>query len=61
MTNNGIVDGIQSPSLNKTDNGAIYNLKGQLIKVEQDKDIDDVKNSLPAGVYIQSGKKVIVK
>ena len=39
----------------------IYNLKGQLIKVEQDKDIDDVKNSLPAGVYIVNGKKLIIK
>ena len=39
----------------------IYNLKGQLIKVEQDKGIDDVKNSLPAGVYIVNGKKLIIK
>jgi len=39
----------------------IYNLKGQLIKVEQDKSLDDVRRSLPAGVYIINGKKLIIK
>lgn len=39
----------------------IYNLKGQLIKVEQDKSIDEVRRSLPAGVYIVNGKKLIIK
>jgi len=39
----------------------IYNLKGQLIKVEQDKSLDEVRRSLPAGVYIVNGKKLIIK
>lgn len=39
----------------------IYNLKGQLIKVEQDKSLDEVRRSLPAGVYIINGKKLIIK
>ena len=49
VTNNGIVDGIQSPSLNKTDNGAIYNLKGQKV------------NSNYKGIVISQGKKYIAK
>ena len=39
----------------------IYNLKGQLIKVEQDKNLDEVRRCLPAGVYIVNGKKLIIK
>lgn len=39
----------------------IYNLKGQLIKVEQDKSLEEVRRSLPAGVYIVNGKKLIIK
>ena len=49
VTNNGIVDGIQSPSLNKTDNGTIYNLKGQKV------------NSTYKGIVISQGKKYIAK
>ena len=39
----------------------IYNLKGQLIMVEQDKNFEEVRRSLPAGVYIVNGKKLIIK
>ena len=39
----------------------VYNLKGQLIKTEDGKSLDQVKKTLPAGVYIVNGQKVIIK
>ena len=39
----------------------VYNLKGQLIKTEDCKSLDQVKKTLPAGVYIVNGQKVIIK
>ena len=39
----------------------VYNLKGQLIKTEDGKSLDQVKKTLPAGVYIVNGQKMIIK
>lgn len=39
----------------------IYNLKGQMMKTEQKKSVEEMKCSLPAGVYIINGKKMMVK
>jgi hypothetical protein len=39
----------------------VYNLKGQLIKVDEDKSIDEVIKMLPSGVYIVNGQKLIIK
>ena len=50
------------PVLENVDNTLkVYDLKGQLLIVETGKSIDDVKHLLPAGVYIVSGKKLIIK
>ncbi len=39
----------------------VYNLKGQLIKTEDCKTLEQVKKTLPAGVYIVNGQKMIIK
>ena len=39
----------------------IYNLNGQLVKIEEGRSLDEVMKSLPAGVYVVNGKKVIIK
>ena len=39
----------------------IYNLKGQLIRVEAGQSLEDIRKALPAGVYIIKGKKLIIK
>ena len=39
----------------------VYNLKGQLIKVDEAKSIDEVIKALPSGVYIVNGQKLIAK
>ena len=39
----------------------IYNLNGQLIKIEEGRSLDEVMKSLPAGVYIVNGKKMIIR
>ena len=39
----------------------IYNLNGQLIKVEEGRSLDEVMRELPAGVYIVNGKKMIIR
>ena len=39
----------------------IYNLNGQLIKIEEGRSLEEVKKELPAGVYIVNGKKTIIR
>ena len=39
----------------------VYNLNGQLIMVEGNKRLDEIKPLLSAGVYIVNGKKIIIK
>ena len=39
----------------------IYNLKGQMMESEQKQSVEEMKRSLPAGVYIINGKKMMVK
>ena len=39
----------------------IYNLNGQLIKIEEGRSLDEVMRELPAGVYIVNGKKMIIR
>ena len=39
----------------------IYNLNGQLIKIEEGRSMDEVMRELPAGVYIVNGKKMIIR
>lgn len=39
----------------------IYNLNGQLIKIEEGRSMDEVIRELPAGVYIVNGKKMIIR
>jgi hypothetical protein len=39
----------------------VYNLKGQLIKTEEGKTLEQVKKTLPSGVYIINGQKLIIK
>ena len=39
----------------------VYNLKGQLIKIEDGKTLEQVKKTLPAGVYIINGQKLVIK
>lgn len=39
----------------------IYNLNGQLIKIEEEMSMDEVTRELPAGVYIVNGKKMIIR
>ena len=59
----GMTTGIEEMSvlMDEAKGLKIYNLKGQLIKIEHDKSIEDVRRSLPAGVYIINGKKLIIK
>lgn len=39
----------------------IYNLNGQLIKIEEGRSLEEVMKNLPAGVYIVNGKKMIIR
>ena len=39
----------------------VYNLSGQLLMVEENKSLDEIKQLLSAGVYIINGKKIIIK
>ena len=39
----------------------VYNLNGQLIMVEGNKRLDEIKPLLSAGVYIVNGKKIIIR
>lgn len=39
----------------------IYNLNGQLIKIEEGRSLEEVMKNLPAGIYIVNGKKMIVR
>ena len=39
----------------------IYNLNGQLVKIEEGGCLDEVMKNLPAGVYIVNGKKMIIR
>ena len=39
----------------------VYNLKGQLIKTEDGKTLEHVKKTLPSGMYIVNGQKLIIK
>ena len=40
---------------------SIYNLNGQLIRTAEDKSLYEIQKSLPAGVYIVNGKKIIIR
>ena len=53
--------GICSLKVSDSNSTPIYNLKGQLIKTEDGKTLDQVKKTLPSGVYIVNGQKVIIK
>ena len=55
----GIIDLISALS----DEGVlrIYNLKGQLMKIEEGRNQQEVLKNLPAGVYIVNGQKIIIK
>ncbi len=39
----------------------IYNLKGQLMKIEEGRSQEEVLKNLPAGVYIVNGNKIIIR
>ena len=39
----------------------VYNLKGQMVKHQQDGTEEDIKKHLPKGLYIVNGKKLIVR
>ena len=39
----------------------IYNLSGQMLMIEENKNLDEIKQLLSAGVYIVNGKKLIIK
>lgn len=39
----------------------VYNLRGQLMKVDTDVTIRTIRQSLPVGVYIVNGKKLVIK
>lgn len=39
----------------------VYNLNGQVVKVEDDKTVDEVRAVLPAGIYIVNDNKLLVK
>ena len=39
----------------------IYNLNGQLIKIEEGRSLDEVMRELPAGIYIVNGKKTMIR
>ena len=47
--------------LDETKKLRVYDLKGQLIISDTDTSIDKIRRSLPAGVYIINGKKLIIK
>ena len=49
-----IVEGEQIPI-------SVYNLKGQMMKTDAGKTIEEIRKVLPAGVYIINGHKMIVK
>ena len=49
-----IVEGEQIPI-------SVYNLKGQMMKTDAGKTIEEIRKALPAGVYIINGHKMIVK
>jgi hypothetical protein len=55
----GIIDLISALS----DEGIlrIYNLKGQLMKIEEGRSQEEVMKNLPAGVYVVNGQKIIKK
>ena len=59
MTTTGIRDIMEM--LDEQRDVRVYNLKGQLIKKEGCKALDQVKKMLPAGVYIVNGQKLIIK
>jgi carbon monoxide dehydrogenase subunit G len=59
MTTTGIRDIMEM--LDEQKGVRVYNLKGQLIKTEDGKTLDQVKKMLTAGVYIINGQKVIIK
>ena len=40
---------------------SIYNLNGQLVRTTEGKGLDEVKKSLPTGIYIVNGKKIIIR
>ena len=42
-------------------NISIYNLKGQLMRSKTEDDTEEIKQALPAGVYIINGQKLIVR
>ena len=37
----------------------VYNLNGQLIKIEEGRSLEEVMKNLPVGVYIVNGKKIV--
>ena len=39
----------------------VYNLKGQLLKDTKGMTIEDIKQTLPKGIYIINGQKTIIK
>ena len=39
----------------------VYNLSGQLLLIEENKSLDEIKMLLPAGVYIVNEKKIIIR
>ena len=39
----------------------VYNLSGQLLMIEENKSLDEIKQLLSTGVYIVNGKKLIIK
>ena len=55
----GIIELITA--LSDEGNLRIYNLNGQLIKIEEGMSLDEVMRELPAGVYIVNGKKMIIR
>ena len=61
--NEDMTTGIEDISvmLDDTKGQRVYDLKGQLIISDTDRSIDEIRKSLPAGVYIVNGKKLIIK
>ena len=59
----GMATGIMELISAISDDGVlkIYNLNGQLVKIEEGGCLDEVMKNLPAGVYIVNGKKMIIR
>ena len=59
----GMMTGIIELTSALSDEGVlrIYNLNGQLIKIEEGRSMEEAMKNLPAGVYIVNGKKMIIR